>query len=912
VTSSGTGQPEAGRDGGTEADWVPGDLNDASFATPSSRPAVPDGKISELPFPLEHWEDFEKLLVALAADVDGLVEVRRYGTPGQEQDGIDVIGLTRLGHRANAYQCKNVGKFDESDLARAIARFVDGSRPFGPERLVVAVATAANRTQLLKLLEDARAANPGLTLELWDAAKIGELLRVRPRIVERFFGEEVTRRFCLSASFPASAGPDAVRAVVGYIPRASAAFQDRPGPLRTLMHPAPDDGSGVVFAVTGLRGAGKSQLAAACARRRLDAGWRMVAWINAEDREQLLGGYAELAATLKLSGSAGDSAASAARVRNWLEADGTDCLLVLDNATDADLVQQFLPAAGRSHTIITSSRQAFADLGISVAVDAFTKEQAAGYLAKRTRLADETGAAAVGQELGYLPLALAQAAAVVYRQHLDYATYLRRLAEAPVADYLTRDEFDPYTRRTAEAIILSADAAQRGENGGVCRLVLEVVCLLSSAGTSRGLLPAAVGEPDAAVDDALQQLADWSLLTWSANGSAVVAHRLVMRVVRERANREETLRAAAGCAIAALRIMMPPLEDESPDHERAQELVEQIIALAGNLAPHTGSIDAAQGMDLLLLRGWAGWYLTARKDFSRAIPLLEQVVADRATLWGPDDEATRTARTNLASAYLLAGRLKDAIPLTERDLADAEQLLGSDDEATLTARGNLANAYEQAGRLRDAMPLLKRNAALSKKLLGRDHLRTLAAVNNLAVGYKLAGRFEKALQLHKQNLADRLQVLDPDHPYTLTARNNLANTYLDAGRRSAAIPLYEQTLADRLRVLGPDHPDTLQSRNNLANAYVSDSRLEEAIPLHEQALAGRQQILGPDHPETLGSLSNLGGAYQKAGRLQDAIALFKQALAGSEQTLGADHPTTREHREKLRRALALLYAADHP
>jgi hypothetical protein len=121
---------------------------------------VPDGKISELPFPLEYWDDFEKLLVALTIDVDGLVEVRRCGTSGQEQDGIDVIGLTRFGHHAHAYQCKNVNQFSESDFARAIAKFADGSRPFSPKRLVIAVATAANRTQLIRKLEDTRTTSP--------------------------------------------------------------------------------------------------------------------------------------------------------------------------------------------------------------------------------------------------------------------------------------------------------------------------------------------------------------------------------------------------------------------------------------------------------------------------------------------------------------------------------------------------------------------------------------------------------------------------------------------------------------------------------------------------------------------------------------------------------------------------------
>jgi transcriptional regulator with XRE-family HTH domain len=194
------------QDPSPEGLWVTVDLRDASFATPSQRPVVPDGRISELPFPLEHWEDFERLVVALAIDVDDLVEVRRYGTLGQAQDGIDVIGCTRLGHHAQAYQCKNVHDFDESDLARAIAKYISGGRPFNPQRLVLAVATNANRTQLVQELQDIRAENPDLVVELWDGPKISELLRKRPRLVEQFFGEEVARRFCFSSSFPASTG----------------------------------------------------------------------------------------------------------------------------------------------------------------------------------------------------------------------------------------------------------------------------------------------------------------------------------------------------------------------------------------------------------------------------------------------------------------------------------------------------------------------------------------------------------------------------------------------------------------------------------------------------------------------------------------------------------------------------------
>jgi hypothetical protein len=43
----------------------------------------------------------------------------------------------------------------------------------------------------------------------------------------------------------------------------------------------------------------------------------------------------------------GDVAAAGRAVRHRLEADGQRCLLVFDNATDAELVQPFVPAAGR-------------------------------------------------------------------------------------------------------------------------------------------------------------------------------------------------------------------------------------------------------------------------------------------------------------------------------------------------------------------------------------------------------------------------------------------------------------------------------------------------------------------------------------------------------------------------------------
>ena len=108
-----------------------------------------------------------------------------------------------------------------------------------------------------------------------------------------------------------AAGAGRRRIVVGEIPQEPQAFQDRAELLEALTGPGAGGGVKVVFAVTGLRGVGKSQLAAACARRRLAEGWPVVAWLDASGPEQLLAGYAQLAAELGLADDGPDSAAAA-------------------------------------------------------------------------------------------------------------------------------------------------------------------------------------------------------------------------------------------------------------------------------------------------------------------------------------------------------------------------------------------------------------------------------------------------------------------------------------------------------------------------------------------------------------------------------------------------------------------------
>jgi tetratricopeptide (TPR) repeat protein len=381
--------------------------------------------------------------------------------------------------------------------------------------------------------------------------------------------------------------------------------------------------------------------------------------------------------------------------------------------------------------IVTSSRASLAALGVPVPVDVFSDAEAVRFLAERTGLADQAGAVQVAEELGRLPLALAQAGAVIAGQHLDYGTYLRRLAGVSVAGYLTRPEEDPSPHGTAEAITMALEAARDDDTGGQGQQILAVIALLSPAGVPRdlvtGLRP---GGPDAA-DRALQCLAAWSLITWSTGGSAVTAHRLVMRVVREQAAADGSLTAAARDAISALQAMLPDARDAWAHPALMQEYVTQVTALAEHLDAVPGLITGQVQENLLGLLAWAGWYLNEISDLSRATPVLQRALADRERVLGADHPQALTSRNNLAYAYRSAGRLGEAIPMFEQALADRERVLGAGHPDTLASRNNLAGAYRSAGRLGEAIPMYEQALADSERVLGADHPQTLTSRNNL-------------------------------------------------------------------------------------------------------------------------------------------------------------------------------------
>jgi hypothetical protein len=529
--------------------------------------------------------------------------------------------------------------------------------------------------------------------------------------------------------------------VVGDIPASRPGLQPRPALLAQLNRASQKP----PVVLTGPWGAGKTQLAAAYARARLADNWRLIAWVNARDRDTLLAGLAALADATGLAagGSRPDAAEAGQAIRHWLESDGSRRLLVFDDVEDPGLVRPFVPAAGAARVLITVAREPVAELGTRVPVDVFSAEEALALLDGRTGLADEAGALAVASELGYQPLALDQAAGVIAGQHVGYAAYLAKLRAQPARDYLVRGEDgeeQPSPPGLAEAMLLSLEAASAADPLGVSTGVMELMAMLSPAAVRRDLLHAA-GQAGALlgasrrvaapmVDQALERLNERSLLGFSLDGRAVSMHGLVARVVRGWLARRGRLATAGRTAASALERSAAALA-EPRDHAAVRELLGQVTALLDNAGASAGDDQELAAM-LMRLRILALHDLIELGDnLPRAIAIGEPLTADLERLLGPDDPETMRSLNDLARAYREAGRVADAVPLVERTLAARERQFGADHPSTLASRNNLASAYRATGRPAEAIPLFEKNVAACERLLGADHPRTLASQHNL-------------------------------------------------------------------------------------------------------------------------------------------------------------------------------------
>nr|WP_260679048.1 tetratricopeptide repeat protein [Actinomyces sp. oral taxon 169] len=657
--------------------------------------------------------------------------------------------------------------------------------------------------------------------------------------------------------------------------------------------------------LTGMRGSGKTRLAAAVAARCEEDGWPLVTWIHAASRKEILAGLYELA--LRIGIDAPKNIPLEVIVRRLLDrlrsAEAADRLFVFDNVENPDDLRDFIPKGTGVRTLITTPRHLDWDrLGwLRLTVGTFDREQSISLLCEHTGDTHREAADRIADALGDVPVAITQAAATAQQGGYSLSGYLNRLSHHPLESRISHLEGANYPDAVGIALLMAYEQVleqlrtKHPRQERIAVSLLDALSLLAASGVPTHWLLRLDGDSDA-VRDTLSFLKSAAIFQESSDGNKTIIHWLQGHVYRETyLNDQKKLSEARSHAATLLGgIDVDRLENVEQRRDETHHLIEQFLSVTSQEYSHSLFSEPQVPSKLA-----ETLHDATSLGMSQMALSLTDSVTQACDVLGPHHPDTLASRNNLASTYRDAGRLDKAIPLYEQTLEDSIRVLGTDHPSTLTSRLNLAGAYQAAGRLDQAIPLYEQVFSGRSRILGPDHRSTLTARDELAGAYREAGRFDEAITLKKQILADAMRIMGPDSPGASAARNNLAATYRDAGRLSEAIPLFEQNLDEVSRALGLDHPETLASRHSLAGAYRDAGRLHEAIALYQENLEEFTRLAGPNHPETLASRATLAGAYRDAGRLHEAIRLFERNLDDVARALGLDHPETLASRHSL-------------
>jgi tetratricopeptide (TPR) repeat protein len=656
---------------------------------------------------------------------------------------------------------------------------------------------------------------------------------------------------------------------------------------------------GRVAAVTALGGVGKTALA----RQYAEKFWRcyrQMFWVDC--RRGLDGEFALIHDLLRpdaLFAKLKD-ADKAIWVRTELNQLGRPLrLLIFDNAEDEESVREWIPKSGNCHTLLTSRFTAWSPGVETCPVWTLDPEAACQLLLRRSGRAADQACGVVAGKLGYLPLALEEAAAYVAEEGpgFGFADYLR-LYESHERALL--DQRTPGSTEYPDSVFLTW-MTTIGKLPPGARAVLRLCSFLAPTPIPADLLVKGAaqlqaqavamgiaqtgGADEFEVREWKRDLARYSMIKLTAADSFSI-HSLVQTVERHHVPATEQ----SGMVGKAVELVMAwaPV----PAYEYRNWAQWRILEPHARYLWQQQSGNESVSPDADFLNEFAGYLVFAQGAYAQAAPLCERALATRGRVLGEQHPSTLASVNNLAILYSRQGRYTEAEPLYQRALTARERVLGAEHPETLDALNGLAELYVNQGRYGEAEPLLERALAARERVLGVDHSETLASVSGLAELYVNQGRYGEAGPLLERALAARERVQGMEDPSTLASMDHLARLYSRQGRYAEAESLYQRTVAAMERVLGAEHPDTLVSVNNLAVLYARQERYAEAEPFYQRAFAATERVLGADHPSTIASVHNLAMFYAKQGRYAEAEPLYERAMATAQRVLGAEHPST--------------------
>lgn len=615
-------------------------------------------------------------------------------------------------------------------------------------------------------------------------------------------------------------------------------------------------------AICGMGGMGKSQVAAEYAYRYRDQ-YDHVFWLRAATEQELLAAYVEAARLLALHDSREEDQMRAVHAaQSWFEQHG-NWLLILDNADQPELLLKYRIRNVRGHLLVTTRCHSAQTIGIgaSAVIDRMTPPEAVEFLKRRVARPDgesreEAALEELVQELGYLPLAMEQAAAYITANQSRFQDYLRGYRNRRLA-VLTTPIMGEYPEsvattwdlnfREVASVPHSADLLRLSAFLNPDAIPLELIARgASELGPALAKALEHVLDDPLLLDETLEPLYRYSLIRRDIKARTYSIHPIMQAVLLDRMSSEDQ-REWAGRAVNAVKIAFPKPNYEN--WEACDRMIPQVAACV-SLIEKWGFDFSAAGF---LMRD-AGVYLRRRARFQEAIAMQQQL------------------------------------------LAMQERTLGAMHTAVAEALLNLAKLKRHLGYYEEAEPLLRRALSIFEAAHGPVHRTVAKVLTSLSALCCILERLDEAESLARKSLAICGEILDERDRELPKCLTNLAVVLDKQDKLEEAEQALKQSIEIEKSLPRQDHHDLSSSLTILAGIYTKWKRFDEARPLLEQALE-LDKSMGDDHPGIAWSLTGLAELDAEQGDFNSAKNRSLQAFMIRCKTLGAEHPLTKQSQE---------------
>ncbi len=519
-----------------------------------------------------------------------------------------------------------------------------------------------------------------------------------------------------------------------------------------------------VVALRGLGGVGKSQLVLEYAHQKRQSGrYQLAGWIRADSTVTIAEDLASLAPLLGLSEQTivGDTAAkvvSALRSRQ-------DWLLVFDNASRPGDLKGMLPSGG-GHVLITSRSREWSGTATQLDLSEFRPAESVRFLCKRSGSDELEAAMTLAEELGDLPLALAQAAAYIDARSMTIREYLELYRDPVLAQRLRDSGLDSaeYPASVARTWLLSFTQLS-GEHPAAVEL-LRLCAFLDPDDIDLELLSAGREETGEVLCwvlgdrlgriEAVGALASSSLATVPVEGHLRV-HRLVQAVTRDQLDDGQAVEWVKRTLNLAEAIQPP-----EPADYRSWPVYASLAPHIEAVAEHASSYPDL-GRDISSLLWNLGIYLSASGQLRAARTTFERVLAINEAVYGPEHLEVARALNNLGIVQTQLGELGDARTTFERTLALKEAALGPGDPDVGVTLTNLGIVEAQLGELDDARKKLERGLAMMEAGSSPDHPSVGRILIHLGSVEAQLGELDDARTSTERGLAIYEAAYGPNH-----------------------------------------------------------------------------------------------------------------------------------------------------